>query len=101
MSQQIPEGQGHEKLVANKLGVVTQGIPVATRTRLLNKIYVATLSKYVATQSKSKPREQVTTENKKLRQRQLQRLKALSQHNFLCCDIETNLGQNFRDPQHN
>ena len=61
MSQQIPEGQGHEKLVANKLGVMTQGIPVATRTRLLNKVYVATLSKYVATQSKSKPREQVTT----------------------------------------
>ena len=57
VSRQIPEGQGHEKLVANRLGVATQGILVATRTRLLNKIYVATLSKYVATQSKSKPRE--------------------------------------------
>ena len=57
MSRQIPEAEGHEKLVANRLGVATQGIPVAIRTRLLNKIYVATLSKYVATQSKSKPRE--------------------------------------------
>ena len=56
MSQQNPEGQGHEKLVTNKFGVATQGIPVATRTRLLNKIYVATLSKYVVTQSKSKRR---------------------------------------------
>ena len=78
MSRQTPKGQGHEKLVANKFGVATQGIPVATRTRLLNKIYVTTLSKYVTTQSKSKPREKVTTENKKLRQRQQQRLEALS-----------------------
>ena len=66
MSRQTPEEQGHEKLVANRFGVTTQGIPVTTRTRLLNKIYVAALSKYVATQSKSKPREQVATENKKL-----------------------------------
>ena len=43
MLRHIPEGQGHEKLVANKLGVVTQGILVMTRTRLVNKIYVATL----------------------------------------------------------
>ena len=57
MSRQIPEAEGHEKLVANRLGVTTQGIPVTTRTRLLNRIYVATLSKYVATKSKSKPRE--------------------------------------------
>ena len=77
MSQKTPEGQGYEKIVANRFGVATQGIPVSTRTRLLNKIYVVTLSKYVATlskyvetQSKSKPREQVATENKKLRQRQ-------------------------------
>ena len=47
MSRQTPEEQGHEKLVANRFGVTTQGIPVTTRTRLLNKIYVATLSKYV------------------------------------------------------
>ena len=67
MSGQTPEEQGHEKLVANRLGVATQGIPVATRTRLLNKIYVTTLSKYVATQSKSKPKEQVAIEDKKLR----------------------------------
>ena len=78
MSRQTLEEEGHEKLDANRFGVTTQGIPVTTRTRLLNKIYVATLSKYVATQSKSKPKEQVATENKKLRQRQRQRLKALS-----------------------
>ena len=70
MSRQTPKGLGHEKLVANKFGVATQGIHVAIRTRLLNKIYVTTLSKYVATQSKSKPKEQVVTENKKLRQMQ-------------------------------
>ena len=67
MSRQTLEGQEHEKLVANRFGVATQSIPVVTRTRPLNKIYVVTLSKYVATQSKSKPREQVGTENKKLR----------------------------------
>ena len=78
MLRQTLEAKGHEKLDANMFGVVTQGIPVATRTRLLNKIYVTTLSKYVATQSKSKPKEQVTTENKKLRQRHQKRLKALS-----------------------
>ena len=61
MSRQTPEEQEHEKLGANRFGVVTQGISVMTRTRLLNTIYVATLSKYVATQSKSKPREQVVT----------------------------------------
>ena len=67
MSRQTLEGQEHEKMVANKFGVVTQGIPVMTRARLLNEIYVAALSKYVSTQSKSKPREQVVTKNKKLR----------------------------------
>ena len=74
MSRQTPEEQGHEKLGANRFGVATQGIPVTTRTSLLNTIYVVTLSKYIATQSKSKPREQVATEYKKLRQR----LKVLS-----------------------
>ena len=49
MSRQTPEGLEHEKLVANRLGVATQAIPIVTRTRLLNKIYVTTLSKYVAT----------------------------------------------------
>ena len=57
MSRQTPEEQGHENLGANRFGVATQGISVATRTRLLNTIYVTTLSKYVATQSKSKPIE--------------------------------------------
>ena len=66
MLRQILEGQGHEKVVANRLGVATLGIPVMTRARLRTKIYVATLSKYVATQFKSKPREQVSIENMKL-----------------------------------
>ena len=101
MSRKTLEVEGHEKLDENRLGVATQGIPVATRIRLLNKIYVATLSKYVATKSKSKPKEQVAIENKKLRKRQRQRLKALSRHNFLCRDKETNLGHNFEDPQRN
>ena len=60
MSRQTLEAKGHEKLDENGLGV-------ATRARLLKIIYVVTLSKYVATQSKSKPREQVTKKNKKLR----------------------------------
>ena len=59
MSQQTLKGQGNEKLVSNRFGLATQGILVMTRTRLLNKIYVMTLSKYVATKSKSKSREQV------------------------------------------
>ena len=66
MSRQISIEQGHEKLGASRFGVATQGIPVATRIRLLNTNYVATLSKYVMTQSKSKPREQVATEDYKL-----------------------------------
>ena len=70
MLRKTPEEQGHEKLGANRFGVVIQGILVATSTRLLNRIYVATLSKYVVTQSKSKPREQVATKYKKLRYRQ-------------------------------
>ena len=57
MLRQTPAEQGHEKLGANKFGVVTQGIPIAIRTRSLNTNYVSTLSKYVTTQSKSKPRE--------------------------------------------
>ena len=35
MSRQNPKGQGHEKLGTNRFVVVTQGIPIATRTRLL------------------------------------------------------------------
>ena len=57
MSRQTLVEQGHEKLGAKRFGVATQGIIMATRTRLLNTNYVAALSKYVATQSKSKPRE--------------------------------------------
>ena len=88
MSRQITEAEGNEKLVANKFGVATQDIYVATRTRLVNKNYVATLSKSVATESKNKPREQVATENNKQRKK----LKTLLRQNFLCCDRVTDLG---------
>ena len=70
MLRKTPTEQGHEKLGANRFGVATQSIPVATRTRLLNTNYVATLSKYVPTQFKSKPRERVAIEFKKIQQRQ-------------------------------
>ena len=66
MSRQTPTDQGHEKLGANRFSIATQGIPVATRTRLLNTNYVTTLSKYVTTQSKSKPSEQVAIDYNKL-----------------------------------
>ena len=82
MLRQTPTEQGHEKLGANKLGVATQGIPVATRTRLQNTNYVVALSKYVPTQFKSKPKERVATEFKKIQQRQRQRLKAMWRHKF-------------------
>ena len=56
MLQQTLAEQGHEKLGANRFGVMTQCIPVVTecilvvtRTRLLNINYVATLLKYVTT----------------------------------------------------
>ena len=69
MSRKTPEAEGHEKLVANRFGVTTQYIPVATRTRLLNQNSIATLSKSVTTESKKELREQVTTEDYMLRQR--------------------------------
>ena len=53
----------------NKFGVVTQDIPVATRTRRLHKNSVTTLSKSVTTEFKKKPREQVAIEIYMLRQR--------------------------------
>ena len=68
MSRQIPEAEEHEKLVANRFGVATQDIPVATRTRLLHQISIATLSKSIATESKKELRkgrdkkQQATTE---------------------------------------
>ena len=37
MLRQTPKAEGHEKLVANRFGVVTQYILVATRTRLLHQ----------------------------------------------------------------
>ena len=57
MSRQTPEVEGYEKLVANRFGVATQYILVATRTRLLHQNSVATLSKSVATESKKEIRE--------------------------------------------
>ena len=101
MSRETPEAEGHEKLVANRLGVATQGIPVVTRTRLMHKIYVATLSKYLATQSKNKPKEQVVTEDCMLRKRLVTRTKGSIVTEFLCRNRATNLTQNFRDPQRN
>ena len=64
MSRQTPEGQRHEKLGENKFSVMTQGIYVTTRTRLLKEIYVSTSTKYVATQIKNKPREKVITKKR-------------------------------------
>ena len=37
MSRQIPKAEGYEKLDANRFGVTTQDIPIATRTRLLHQ----------------------------------------------------------------
>ena len=62
------KAKGHEKLVANRLGVATQYIPVATRTRLLHPNFITTLSKSVVTESKKELREQVATEDCMLRQ---------------------------------
>ena len=63
-SRQTPEGQGHDKLGVNRFGVATQGISVATITRLLKEIYVLTSTKYVATQIKNKHREKVAIEKR-------------------------------------
>ena len=69
MSRQIPESEGHEKLVENRFGVTTQGIPIATRTRLIHQNSVATLSKSISTKSKKELKEQVVTEDYMLLQR--------------------------------
>ena len=63
MSRQTLEADEHEKLVANRFGVATQYLPVATKTRLLHKNYFATLSKSVAIESKKDLREQVVIED--------------------------------------
>ena len=55
--RQTPEAEGHEKLVANRFGVVTQYIPIVTRTRLLHQNYGETLSKSVSTEFKKELRE--------------------------------------------
>ena len=67
MSRQIPKAEGYEKLVANKFGVTTQEIPVATRTRLLHQNSATTLSKFVATESKKELKNQDATKNNMLR----------------------------------
>ena len=69
MSRHIPNVEGHEKLVANKFGVATQGIPIAIRTRLLHQNSIATLSNSITTESKKELRNQVATENNRQRQR--------------------------------
>ena len=61
-----------------KFCVMTQDIPIATRTRLLDQNSVATLSKSVVTESNKKLKEQVETENYKLRQKLGQRPNTLS-----------------------
>ena len=63
MSRQTPEAKGHEKLVTNRFSVVTQYIPVATKTRLLHQNSVVTLSNSVETESKKELREQVAIED--------------------------------------
>ena len=67
MSRQTSEVEGHEKMVANRFGVVTQYILVATRARLLHQNYVTTLSKSVAKESKKELKEQVAIEDCMLR----------------------------------
>ena len=69
MSRQILEVEGYEKLIVNRFGVVTQDIPIATRTRLLHQNSVATISKSVVKKSNKKLRNQVGIENNRLRQR--------------------------------
>ena len=49
---------------ANRFGDATQGISVATITRMLKEVYVATSTKYVATQIKNKPKEKAATEKR-------------------------------------
>ena len=68
MLQQTLEAEGHEKLDANRFGVVTQYIPVATRTKLLHQNFVVTLSKFVTTEFKKELKEQVVKEECMLRQ---------------------------------
>ena len=68
MSRQTLE-EGHEKPDANRFGVMTQYIPVETRTKLLHQNFFATLSKSVITEFKKELKEQVTTEDCMLRQR--------------------------------
>ena len=59
----------YKELGATSFCVATQDIPVETRTRLLDQNSVATLSKFVAIESKTKLREQFAIENCMLRQR--------------------------------
>ena len=63
MSQQFPEALEYKELGATNFCVETQDILVETGTRLLDQNFVATLSKFVATESKTKLKEQGATEN--------------------------------------
>ena len=69
MSRQIATIEENEKLVVDKFCVATQDIHVVIRIRLLDQNSITTLSKSVMTESKKKLREQVATENCKLRQK--------------------------------
>ena len=69
MSRHIPDAEGHKKMVANRFGVATQGIPITIRTRLLHQNSVAKLSKSILTESKKELINQVVIENNRLRQR--------------------------------
>ena len=75
MCCQIPEAEGHEKLVSKRFVVTTQGIPVEIRTRLRHKNFVATLSKSVVIKSSKELREQVVTKDCMLRQRPVTKTK--------------------------
>ena len=78
MSRQISEVEGNEKLVAKTFSVVTQEIYVATRTRLLNKNSVTTLSKSITTESKKSTENRSRQKTASYDRGQRQRLKTLS-----------------------
>ena len=63
MSRQTLEAEGQEKLDANRFGVATKYIPVATRTKLLHQNFVTTLLKSIMTELKKELKEQVATED--------------------------------------
>ena len=67
MSRQFPEAEVYKELAAKKNFMATQGIPVAKWKTLRDQNYVTTLLNYIPTESKKKLKEQIATENCKLR----------------------------------